>query len=120
MGGRQNRPTRNTTTSRQIGSKYKNQHTQEQKLVEINLGAKQYLSKTIENLSANTDILRKLLKKQNELTWIDKRKKAFKKLKEGTTETPCLSHYKAQNENIHYNRYQFEKIESDTATNAKR
>ena len=32
------------------------------------LGAIQYLSKYIENLSANTDVLKKLLKKQNE--WI--------------------------------------------------
>ena len=64
------------------------------------LGAIQYLSKYIENLSANTDVLRKLLKKQNEWIWTDEHTEAFNKLKEGITEIPCLAHYNAQNENI--------------------
>ena len=49
------------------------------------LGAKQYLSKYIENLSVNTDVLRKILKKQNEWIWRDENTKAFNKLKEGIT-----------------------------------
>ena len=64
------------------------------------LGAIQYLSKYIENLSANTDALRKLLKKQNEWIWTDEHTKAFNKLKEDITKIPCLAHYNAQNENI--------------------
>ena len=64
------------------------------------LGAIQYLSKYIENLSANTDVLRKLLKKQNEWIWTDEHTEAFNKLKEGITKIPCLAHYNAQNENI--------------------
>ena len=46
------------------------------------LGAIQYLSKYIENLSANTDVLRKLLKKPTEWIWTDEHKKAFNKLNE--------------------------------------
>ena len=63
------------------------------------MGAKQYLSKYIENLSANTDKLRKLLKKQNKRLWTDEHTKTFNKLKVGT-KIPCLAHYNAQNENI--------------------
>ena len=54
----------------------------------------------IENLSAKTDILRNLLKKQNEWFWTDEHTEAFNKLKEGITKIPCLEHYNAQNENI--------------------
>ena len=42
-------------------------------------GAIQYLSKHMENLSANTDILRKLLKKQNDWIWTDEHTEAFNK-----------------------------------------
>ena len=51
-------------------------------------------------MSANTDVLRKLLKKQNEWIWTDEHTEAFNKLKEGITKIPCLAHYNAQNENI--------------------
>ena len=45
------------------------------------LGAIQYLAKYIENLSAQTDILRKLLKKQNEWNWTQEHTEAFNYLK---------------------------------------
>ena len=64
------------------------------------LGATQFLSKYIENLSANTGILRKVLKKQNEWIWTDEQTEAFNKLKEDITKIQCLAHYNAQNENI--------------------
>ena len=48
-------------------------------------GAIQYLSKYMENLSANTDILRELLKKQNNWIWVDEHTEAFNKLKAGIT-----------------------------------
>ena len=51
-------------------------------------------------MSANTDVLRKLLKKQNEWIWTDEHTEAFNKLKEGISKIPCLAHYNAQNENI--------------------
>ena len=57
------------------------------------LGAIQYLSKYIENLSAQTDILRELLKKQSKLIWTDEHTKAFNNLKKLTTQLPCLAHY---------------------------
>ena len=60
----------------------------------------QYLSKYIEKLSANTNILRKLLKKQNERIWTDEHTEAFNKLKEGITKIPCLAHHNAQNKKI--------------------
>ena len=41
------------------------------------LGAIQYLAKYIENLSANTDVLRKLLKKENKWIWEESHTKAF-------------------------------------------
>ena len=46
------------------------------------LGANQYLSKYIENLSAQTDILRQLLKKDNNWNWTTEHTKAFENLKQ--------------------------------------
>ena len=45
-------------------------------------GAIHYLSKYIENLSAQTDILRQLLKKDNNWNWTTERTKAFENLKQ--------------------------------------
>ena len=44
------------------------------------LGAIQYPSKYMGNLSANTNILRKILKKQNNWIWTDEHTEAFNKL----------------------------------------
>ena len=57
------------------------------------LGAIQYLSKYIENLSAQTDLLRQLLKKNNEWIWTPEHSAAFTQLKKKITEIPCLAHY---------------------------
>ena len=51
-------------------------------------------------LSANTDILRKLLKKQNEWIWTEEHTEALNKLKEGITKIQCLAPYNARSENI--------------------
>ena len=64
------------------------------------LGAIQNLSKYIENLSANTDFLRKLLKKQSKWIRTEEHTNAFNKLKEYITSIPCLARYNANNENI--------------------
>ena len=53
-----------------------------------------------ENLSANTDTLRKLLKKNNEWNWTEEHANAFNKLKEYIINIPCLAHYKANSETI--------------------
>ena len=53
------------------------------------LGAIQYLSKYIENISAQTDILRLLLKKQNEWKWTQEHTEAFNNLKTLMTQLPC-------------------------------
>ena len=57
------------------------------------LGAIQFLSKYIENLSAQTDILRHLLKKKNNWNWTTEHSEAFNHLKRKITEIPCLAHY---------------------------
>ena len=64
------------------------------------LGAIQYLSKYIKNLSAQTDILRKILKKQNEWIWTEEHIEAFNNLKKLITQLPCLAHYNSNKENI--------------------
>ena len=64
------------------------------------LDAIQYLAKYIENLSAQTDILRKLLKKQNEWNWTQEHTEAFNNLKKLITHLPCLADYNPDNENI--------------------
>ena len=58
------------------------------------LGAIQYLSKYIENLSAQTDLLRQLLlKKKNKRNWTTEHSQAFNQLKRKITEKPCLAYY---------------------------
>ena len=64
------------------------------------LGAIQYLSKNMENLSENTDILKKLLKKQNEWIWTDEHTEAFNKLKQDIKKLPGSARYNAESENI--------------------
>ena len=56
------------------------------------LGAIPYLSKYIENLSAQTDILRQILKKI-EWIWTPEHSEAFTQLKNKITEIPCLAQY---------------------------
>ena len=57
------------------------------------LGAIQYLSKYIKNLSAQTDLLRQLLKKNNKWIWTPEHSPAFTQLKNKITEIQCLAHY---------------------------
>ena len=57
------------------------------------LGAVQSLAKYIENLSAQTDLLRQLLKKKNKWNWITEHSEAFNRLKRKIAEIPCLAHY---------------------------
>ena len=63
------------------------------------LGAIQYLSLYIDNLSAQTDSLRQLLKKDTEWLWTEKHTRAFENLKQKITETPCLAHYNSDYQN---------------------
>ena len=64
------------------------------------LGAIQYLSKYIENLSAQTDVLRQLLKKGNDWIWTEEHTEAFENLKQKITEIPCLAHCNSNYPNI--------------------
>ena len=100
MDWTQNRSERNTTRTRQTRSNHKNRNTKNEKELKSFLGAIQYLSKYIENLSAQTDILRKLLKKQNKWICTDEHTKAFNNLKKLITQLPCLAHYNPKSENI--------------------
>ena len=63
------------------------------------LGAIQLLSKYIKNLSAQTDLLRNLLEK-NEWIWTEEHTEAFNNLKKLITQLPCLAHYNSNKENI--------------------
>ena len=58
------------------------------------------MSKYIKTLSAQTDNLRQLLKKDNEWKWTDEHTKAFENLKQKITEIPCLAHYNSNYPNI--------------------
>ena len=71
------------------------------------LEAFQYLSKNIDNLSAQTDSLRQLLKKDKDWIWTEKQTQAFGNLKQKITEIPCLAHYNSDYPNI---------ITTDTST----
>ena len=64
------------------------------------LGATQYLSKYIDNLSAQTDSLRELLKKDKDWIWTEEHTQAFENLKQKITELPCLAHYNPDYPNI--------------------
>ena len=64
------------------------------------LGAIQYLSKYIDNLSAQTDRLRQLLKKDKGWLWTEEQTQAFENLKQKITEIPCLAHYNSDYPNI--------------------
>ena len=64
------------------------------------LGAIQYLSKYIENLSSHTDFLRQLLKKNNPWDWTNEHSEAFDQIKEKITKIPCLAHYNTSYPNV--------------------
>ena len=64
------------------------------------LGAIQYLSKYINNLTAQTDSLRQLLKKETEWIWTEEHTQAFENLKQKITEIPCLAHYNSDYQNV--------------------
>ena len=64
------------------------------------LGAIQCLSKYVENLSAQTDILRNLLKKTKRLEVDTGTHGSVYQLEKLITQLPCLAHYNADNENI--------------------
>ena len=64
------------------------------------LGAIQYMSKYIDNLSAQTDSLRQLLKKDTEWLWTEEHTRVFENLKQKITEIPCLAHYNSDYPNV--------------------
>ena len=64
------------------------------------LDAIQYLSKYVDNLSAQTDSLRQLLKKDKDWLWTEEHTQAFENLKQKITEIPCLAHYNSDYPNI--------------------
>ena len=74
--------------------------TENEKELKSFLGAIQYLSKYIENLSVQTDVLRQLLKKGNDWIWTEEHTEPFENLKQKITEIPCLAHYNSNYPNI--------------------
>ena len=93
------RPGRNPTIARQAtGEKELKQPNNEKELKSF-LGAIQYLSKYVDNLSAQTDSLRQLLKK-NKWIWTEEHTLAFENMKQKITEIPCLAHYTSDYPNV--------------------
>ena len=64
------------------------------------LRAIQYMAKFLPKLSERTDILRKLLKRNEPWIWEEEQQKDFEKIKQMLTEGPCLAHYAKDKENI--------------------
>ena len=64
------------------------------------LGAIQYLSNYLDNLFAQTDILRQLLKKDNDWLWTEEHTQAFENLQQKITGIPCLAHYNSIYPNV--------------------
>ena len=64
------------------------------------LGAFHYLSKYMDNLSAQADSLRQLLKKGNDWIWTEEHTLAFENPNRKITEIPCLAHYNSDNPNV--------------------
>ena len=58
------------------------------------------MSENIDNLSAQTDGLRQLLKKDKKWIWTEEHTKAFENLKQKITEIPCLAQYNSDYPNI--------------------
>ena len=96
----QNRPKRNQIVARQTSGDKKPETTQQRKELKSFLGAIQYLSKYIDNLSAQTDSLRQLLKKDKDWIWTEEHTQAFENLKQKITEIPCMAHYNSDYPNI--------------------
>ena len=76
------------------------EHPNNPKELKSFLGAVQYFSKFIKDLSKLTDRMRQLLKKDTEWEWTEERESDFKKVKETLAELPCLTHYSPKRENI--------------------
>ena len=91
MSGTQNRPQQIQTITGQTRRNHENKYTKKREGTEILSGAIQYLSKYIEKLSVQADILRNLLKTPKEWTWTDEHTKAFNSLKRLITQLPCLA-----------------------------
>ena len=64
------------------------------------LGAIQFLSKYIDNLSAQTDSLRQVSRKDNDWIWTEEHTLAFENLKRKITEIPCLAHHNSDYPNV--------------------
>ena len=84
------------------------------------LGAIQYLSKYIDNLSAQTDSLRQLLKKDNEWIWTEEHTAAFENLKQknhGNTVSGSLQFGLSKHNN---NRRQYKRPRRNTLARTTR
>ena len=64
------------------------------------LGSVQYLAKFIKNLSAKTEPLRKLLRKEEKLTWGVEQQSAFENLKEDMANNTVMKHYDTEAQTV--------------------
>ena len=90
MDWRWNRPKRNQATAGNLLAIKDSKRPNNEK--ELKLWGIQYLTKYKDNLSAQTDSLRQLLKKDNAWLWTEEDTQVVENLKQTITETPCLAH----------------------------
>ena len=107
----QSRPKRNQTVPNKLKAIKTLKRPNNEKELKSFLGAIQCLSKYIDNLSAQTDSLRQLLKKDMDWIWTKEHThmdwiwtkehtQAFENIKQKITEIPCLAHYNSDYPNI--------------------
>ena len=75
-------------------------HPKNPKELKSFLGAVQYFSKFIKDLSKLTDRMRQLLRKNVKWEWTEERNNDFTTVKETLSKLPCLAHYSPSRENI--------------------
>ena len=97
MGRTQNKSRRNTATRGQTNGTKSPKGSGKRETAQIFPGGN---SKYIENLSANTDTLRHLLKKNVAWEWTNEHQAAFETLKKKITEIPCWAHYNPDYKNV--------------------
>ena len=99
MDWTQNRPKRNTTSTRQIGSDNKTRKTKKQKGLKVLPGSNTIPVKVYRKpVSTNRYTEKIAWKKQNKWVWTDEHTKYFINLKKLISQLPCLAHYKSNSE----------------------
>ena len=96
----QKRSKRYQTVARQTNGDKILEATQQRKGTKIVPGGHSIFIQNLDNLSAQTDSLRQLLKKDMDWIWTEEHTQAFKNLEQKITEKPCSAPYNSDYPNI--------------------